>query len=141
MVCFLDDCELQDYVKEAGCWDKKREPLEVLDAIQGEDFTDIAQAGLDACKSSIEVGRTSYWLTVENWNGLRGVRIRAHDARSLANPQNIALSHLLGRSFRTATMQTLSTPRSHQNLSCVRQIRARTLSSTRQTPFMDLESA
>lgn len=59
VACFLDDCELQDYVNEAGCWDKQREPLEVRNATQATGFADVAeQADPDVRKGSIEVGCT-----------------------------------------------------------------------------------
>lgn len=57
MACFLDDCELQDYINETGYWDKQREPLEIRNAIEANGFADVAQADHDVLKGSIEVGR------------------------------------------------------------------------------------
>lgn len=143
VACFLDDCEFQDYINETGYWGKQGELLKVRNEPQAKGFADVAQADPDVRKGSIEVGSTFGTLTVESLNtvGLRDVRFGAYDARSLNNPQLIALARLVGRSFRTTTMQALSISRSHQNMSCVRPIRARTPSSTRSTHFTDWGSA
>lgn len=53
---FLDDCELQDYIDEAGWWDQRIEPLEPT-AIQATDTVDATSVAPGAFKGLKEVGR------------------------------------------------------------------------------------
>jgi len=53
---FLDDCEFQDYIDEAGWWDQQIQNLE-HNPFQATDTADATSAAAGEIKGLIEVGR------------------------------------------------------------------------------------
>lgn len=58
VACFLDGCELQDYIHETGWWDKQSEPLQVRHLTQAPGVADATLTDPIAPKGLLEVGRT-----------------------------------------------------------------------------------
>ena len=59
VACFLDACELQDYINETGWWDRRSETPQVRNSTQAPGFANANLADPVALTGLHEVGLTS----------------------------------------------------------------------------------